>query len=336
MKIFRNPEVKHTALWYILSFCLVAAGCAYTGNTGAIIPMAVLFVLIAIINIFFSYRRFSALEDISSQLDIILHGGEGVNFDRYSEGELSILKNQLDKVVLKLRKQTEDLQQEKINLTDSIADISHQLRTPLTSINLIINFLKQEDMDEERRWELAMELQRLSNRIDWLINALLKISKIDAGTADFHKDRVMISTLLKKRVAPLEIGMDLKDQRYAVQQNGDEYFTGDLSWTAEAIGNLLKNCSEHTPVGGGITVTVQQTAIYTQLEITDSGPGFTDSDLPHLFTRFYKGKNASADSVGIGLALARMIITSQNGTIKADNHPGGGARFTVKFYHSVV
>lgn len=336
MKFFRNPEIKQATLLYVLTLCAVLAWCIYSRNISAILPVVALFVVLVAINTVYASRRYSTLEDISLKLDKILHGVTRVDFDRYSEGELSILKNQLDKVVLKLRKQTEDLQNEKINLTDSIADISHQLRTPLTSINLIINFLKREDMDRDRRWELAMELQRLANRIDWLINALLKISKIDAGTADFHKDKVQISDLLKKRAGPLEIGMDLKDQQFIIKQAGDEYFTGDLSWTAEAIGNLLKNCSEHTPVGGQITATVQQTAIYTQLEITDTGAGFDKSDLPHLFTRFYKGKNASADSVGIGLALARMIIVNQNGTIKADNNPDGGARFTVKFYHTVV
>lgn len=336
MKIFRNPEVKKITLCYIAVFAAVGAVCLFTGNYFSLLPLTAMFVFFSRINIYFSNKRYDSLENISLQLDMILHGTTQVDFGRYTEGELSVLKSQLEKVVLRLRRQTEALKKEKINLTDSIADISHQLRTPLTSINLIINFLKREELTEEKRWELAMELQRLANRIDWLINALLKISKIDAGTADFHREKVLISDLLKKRVGPLEIGMDLKDQRLIVNQNGDEYFTGDLSWTAEAVGNLLKNCSEHTPEGGEITVDVQQTAVYTQVEICDSGSGFAPEDIPHLFTRFYKGKNASQESVGIGLALARMIIANQNGTIKADNHPHGGARFTVKFYHGIV
>ncbi|MBQ3009467.1 MAG: HAMP domain-containing histidine kinase [Oscillospiraceae bacterium] len=336
MKIFRNPEVKKITVCYIAVFALVSGVCRMLGYYMCILPLTVLFAAFCSINIYFSNRRYDSLENISFQLDRILHGTTQVDFGRYTEGELSVLKSQLEKVVIRLRQQTEALQKEKINLTDSIADISHQLRTPLTSINLIINFLKREEVTEEKRWELAMELQRLSNRIDWLINALLKISKIDAGTADFHCEKVLISDLLKKRVGPLEIGMDLKDQHFVIKQEGDEFFTGDIHWTGEAIGNLLKNCSEHTPEGGTITAIVQQTAVYTQIEITDSGSGFVPEDIPHLFTRFYKGKNASRESVGIGLALARMIITNQNGTIKADNHPGGGARFTVKFYHGIV
>jgi len=335
MKIFRNPEVKAVSVGHSIVFRLVALVCIVLRQPRCLLAGAVVAAGFTAISLYHSNKRYSQLENLALQLDRTLHGNTALNFERYSEGELSVLKNQLDKVVLKLRQQAEDLKKEKINLTDSIADISHQLRTPLTSINLIISFLKQDNLTYERRYELAMELQRLADRTDWLINALLKISKIDAGTVAFHTDRVEISALLKKRVAPFEIGMDLKDQQFVVNRTGGEYFTGDLQWTAEAIGNLIKNCSEHTPSGGKITVNVTQTAVFTQLEITDTGPGFAREDLPHLFTRFYKGKNASVQSVGIGLALARMIIISQNGTIKADNY-SGGARFTVKFYHTVV
>ena len=336
MKILRNPEVKKALLYYSLCYLLTAGICMITGLSAALLPLTVLFVLFCGVNTHMAAKRYESLEYIARQLEKILYSAARTDFGRLQEGELSVLKSQLDKVVLRLRRQTEELQKEKVKLTDSIADISHQLRTPLTSINLIINFLRSDRLAEEKRWQLAGELQRLANRIDWLINALLKISKIDAGTADFHCEKVDIATLVKKRVAPLEIAMDLKDQQFALKQAGGEYFMGDINWTAEAIGNLIKNCSEHTPAGGSITVEAEQTPVYTQLEIKDSGTGFSQEDMPHLFTRFYKGKNASPESVGIGLALARLIITNQNGTIKADNHPGGGARFTVKFYHTVV
>ncbi len=336
MKKFTEGDSKNIMVLSAGILAVVLAVCLIFEIYEAVIPLIVMFAGFIRVNFYCSRKRQENLENISLQLDRILYGKGDVEFGQYTEGELSVLKNQLDKVVLRLHRQAEDLKKEKIKLTDSIADISHQLRTPLTSINLIISFLKKGDLPENRRIELAVELQRLANRIDWLINALLKISKIDAGTADFHKEKVTVKELVKKRAAPLEIGMDLKDLTLDVSGVGEEYFTGDLAWTAEAVGNLLKNCSEYTPVGGKITVKSEQTAVYTQIEITDSGRGFDKEDIPHLFTRFYKGKNASLESVGIGLALARMIISNQNGTIKADNHPSGGARFTVKFYHGVV
>ncbi len=337
MNFFENPEIKNITITHMV---VAAAGAGLCVKLGYF-PMPAIVVaattgLLWLIGVGRSNRKYENLKNISLELDKLLHGKKEVDFATFTEGELSAMENRLEKVVLKLHRQRDDLQREKLNLTNSIADISHQLRTPLTSINLIIDLMKRQELPDSRRIQMAIDLQKLSDRIDWLINALLKISKIDAGTADFHNEKVHISRLIRKRAGPLEIGMDLKDQRLEFIRQGDEFFTGDISWTAEAIGNILKNCSEHTPPGGCITVKTEQTAVYTQLEIYDSGPGFAAEDIPHLFTRFYKGKNSLPDSVGIGLALARMIIVNQNGTIKADNHPAGGARFTVKFYHSVV
>ncbi len=336
MKIFRNKELKNSIVIFTVAFAVVSVWCFKTRNTSALLPVAIMYSICRGTTVAYARRKYSNLENLALQLDRILHGDMSIRFEEFSEGELAILKNQLDKVVLKLHSQTEELQKEKIHLTDSIADISHQLRTPLTSINFIIGFLKDENLTEEKRWQLANDLQKLSGRIDWLVNALLKMSKIDAGTVVLRKDRILVRDLLKKAAGPLEIAMDLKDQRVIVNREGDEYFTGDMQWTAEAIGNLFKNCSEHTPQGGSITIDVRQTAVYTQITFTDTGNGFYPEDIPHLFERFYKGKNSSPGSVGIGLALARTIITSQNGTIKAENAPQGGARFIVKFYHTTV
>lgn len=328
MKIFRNKELKNALLIFTLAFAAAAAWCIRTSNRPALLPVAAVYLVCLVTTVIYENRKYRNMERLALQLDRILHGDMNIRFEEFSEGELSILKNQLDKVVLKLRRQTEELKKEKIHLTDSIADISHQLRTPLTSINFIIKLIQDK--------KAARDLQKLADRIDWLINALLKMSKIDAGTVVLRKDKIFIADLLKKAAEPFEIAMDLKDQRVIVNREGGEYFTGDLQWTAEAIGNLFKNCSEHTPEGGSITIDVQQTAVYTQITFTDTGSGFYPEDIPHLFERFYKGKNSSPGSVGIGLALARTIITSQNGTIKAENAPAGGARFIVKFYHTTV
>lgn len=239
-------------------------------------------------------------------------------------------------MTVRLREQAEALKKDKIFLADSIADISHQIRTPLTSINLIANFLADEELSDERRLSLVKDLFQLLSRIDWLISTLLKISKLDAGTVKFAKDTVKVSELIQKAAKPLAIPMDLRNQQLIIKANGDEQFEGDLAWTAEAIENILKNCMEHTPDGGTIAIEAKDTPIYTELKITDTGPGIDPEDLPHLFERFYKGKNSSSGNVGIGLALARMIITSQNGTIKAENGKGGGAEFTVRFYKCTV
>ena len=144
-------------------------------------------------------------------------------------------------MTVRLREQAEALKKDKIFLADSIADISHQIRTPLTSINLIANFLADEELSDERRLSLVKDLFQLLSRIDWLISTLLKISKLDAGTVKFAKDTVKVSELIQKAAKPLAIPMDLRNQQLIIKANGDELFEGDLAWTAEAIVNILIN-----------------------------------------------------------------------------------------------
>ena len=151
---------------------------------------------------------------------------------------------------------------------------------------------------------------------------------------ELRQEVVPLRELIRRAAAPLSIPMELRDQRLTVAC-GDEAITCDSVWTAEALGNLLKNCVEHTPPGGTISVTALETALYTAITVEDTGPGFDPADLPHLFERFYKGKHAAETSYGIGLALARTIVTAQNGTIQAMN-TGSGAKFVIKFYKSVL
>ena len=327
MKIFGISDSR--LLFFV--YAVIIAGAFFTGNHRAAAAVAAAGgITLAVL-----YIRRKRLQKLSEALDIILQGKNTVNFGDYCEGELHILENQLEKVVLRLRDQSEKLKGEKIYLMDSLADISHQLRTPLTGINLLISFLRTPRLKDEKRYRLVKDLQTLTDRIDWLINALLKISKIDAGRITFRRDKVDVHRLIQKSRQPLEIAMDLKNQTLDYQAGGGEYFTGDMGWMCEAVGNIIKNCSEHTPEGGKITVQAEQTAVYTQISISDTGPGFSPQDLPNIFNRFYKGENSSAQSVGIGLAMARAIITGQNGTIKAENG-NTGAKFIIKMYHSVL
>lgn len=280
------------------------------------------------------YQRNRRLRKLSEDLDRLLHDGTPLPISEYREGELSILANQLQKVTLRLLESAEQSQRDKAQLADSLANISHQLRTPLTAINLTAAMLSDPHLTAERRRELTSELKTLLSRTDDLVETLLKLSKLDARTVTMTRDSVAVRDVICRAVQPLEVPMELREQQLNVSC-GEETFTGDLLWTAEALGNLLKNCMEHTPVGGSISVTVAETALYTAITVEDTGPGFDPADIPHLFERFYKGSNAAEGSYGIGLALARTIITAQNGTIQAMNG-SNGARFEVRFYKTVI
>ena len=283
---------------------------------------------------FFLKKRREKLKELSVQLDRLLHEGIQLPISDYCEGELSILANQLQKVTLRLQEGAEQSQSDKLALAQSLADISHQLRTPLTAMNLTAAMLREPGLSEHRRLELSRELQNLLSRTDWLVDTLLKLSKLDAGTVELRREQVPVRELIDRAAAPLSIPIELRELQLAVSCTS-ESLTADPVWTAEAIGNLLKNSMEHTPSGGTITVTAEQTALYTAITVEDTGCGFDEADLPHLFERFYKGKNASESSYGIGLALARTIIAAQNGTIQAMN-TGTGAKFLIKFYHQVL
>ena len=333
MKLFRNPEIRISAVVCLLiAFAGCTAGFIYSVYAGAL--AAVICLMFISIYFFSAYRRYKALAELVADIDSALHGNEDVSFARYSEGELSLLQNELIKLTVRLREQADTLKREKIVLADSIADISHQIRTPLTSINLVLSLLNERELSEQKRRECLRELERLMARIEWLIASLLKISRLDAGTVVFKRDVIGLEALIKKAAAPLEIQMEIREQSLRVCAEGD--FTGDLLWTAEALGNIIKNCTEHMGAGGTLTVNARENPMYSEITVHDTGPGIDKEDLPRLFERFYKGANAGEQSVGIGLALARMIITGQNGTVKAENAKEGGALFTIRFYKGTV
>ena len=280
------------------------------------------------------YARYQRLKRLSLDLDRLLHDGTPLPIQAYQEGELSVLATQLQKMTLRLLESAKRAGADRAYLADSLADISHQLRTPLTAMNLTAAMLSSPALSAERRRELTVELRNLLGRTEWLVESLLKLSKLDAGTVTLAKEPVSLREVIRRAAQPLAVPMDLRDQRLLISC-GEAGFTGDLVWTAEALGNILKNCMEHTPAGGTISVAGSESALYTAVIIEDTGPGLREEDIPHLFERFYRGADASDSSYGIGLALARTVIAAQNGTIQAMNGEHG-ARFEVRFYKTVI
>jgi len=334
MKHYRNPEIRKELIIFIIASVAAAAGCLFINPAAATVVFALGLALTAG-HYHFSAKRYRQIASLSSEIDRILHGQQKILIADSNEGELAILNSEIHKMTVRLKEQTDMLTAEKVRLTEAIEDIFHQLRTPLTSLNIIASLLTEEDLTYERRTALTRQMKRQLERMQWMVESLLKISKIDAGTAVFRSENVSVKELIKEASQPFLIPIELKNISFAVN-TGDESFTGDMAWTVEALSNLIKNSIEHTPEGGTISVSAAESPLSLDLEIRDSGEGFDKADIPYLFDRFYKGKNASNGSIGIGLALARMIIVEQNGTITASNSPEGGACFTIKFYKSVV
>lgn len=311
---------------------LMAVGFSISFITGIFALMA----SISSLAVYYSIERYRyrKLKKLSADLDCLLNSEAVLSIRDYEEGELSVLASQIEKMTLRLTESAGAIAAEKQHLADSLADISHQLRTPLTTMNLTITMLRDPALTNEKRMELAGEMRSLLCRTECLVDTLLKLSKLDAGSVILKQETVSVEELIFQAVSPIIIPMELRGQTLSVRCHGTS-FVGDPVWSAEALGNILKNCMEHTPENGNISVTAEETPLFTQIEITDTGPGFDPKDIPHLFERFYKGTNAAENSYGIGLALARTVIHTQNGTIKAVN-TAGGAKFVIKFYKQVI
>ena len=333
--LFRNKEIRNQLVAsFGVVFVLTVLAAVISGIWAALLVLLCGCAVLGL-NILYLIKRYRKLSEVSESIDRILHGQEKLLIAGSDEGELAILGSEVRKMTAALKEKTDQLQSEKIMLSDAIADMFHQMRTPITSMSIQLSLLSAEDLSTQKRLELVRDQKKQLERLHWLTETLLKMSKLDAGTVEFRIDRVSVRELADKACAPFIIPLELKCVDLVINA-GDECFNGDLSWTAEAIGNLVKNCMEHTPEGGRIKIDALETALYTQIEVTDSGEGFDPVDIPHLFERFYRGSYSSEGSIGIGLALSRAIITRQNGTITAQNSPDGGAQFTIKFYKSVI
>lgn len=318
----------------LISF--VAAGIAASVSMETAVITLVTAMILILCSVLYTRYRYREIEKLSGYLRQIISGDYSLDVRDNEEGELSILKNDIYKVTLMLSEQRSLLQEEKSKLTDAISDISHQLKTPLTSMTMMADLLSDPDLNIEKRMEFTRNISNQLDRIGWLVSALLKFSKLDAGTVQFKKDPVRVSELIQRSLKPMLIPMDIKEQRVTILGDDKTTFQGDLNWTSEAIINILKNGVEHTPEGGEFTISFAENALYTEIIIADNGKGIPKDEIPYIFKRFYKGKQASEDSVGIGLALSQSIITGQNGTIDVKSEPGIGTQFHIKFYKQVI
>lgn len=336
MGFFRNPEIRREmVLWGAgLAVCLFAAH-LFSGSRGMVVCLfaGFLFTAAHFLSSFFRYRKIAFL---SEEVERCLHGKQRMEIAEQAEGELAILQTELQKMIQKLAHQAKLLQDDKIYLMNSIADISHQIRTPLTTINLIVSRLASRGLEEKTRYELLRNLEGLLQHMEWLVETLLKMAKLDAGTIQMKRTRINVGELIERATRDLLIPMELREQKLIVSCEKETGFLGDMAWTQESLANIVKNCMESAPIGGEIRIEAEENVLYTKIVIEDNGCGISKEDLPHLFERFYKGKHTSEKGVGIGLALAKMIVKEQGGILEASNCRKGGAHFEMRFYKSVV
>lgn len=327
--MLRNREFKK----FIILFSIISAifiVLSFNINILGGLLAVVCCVSFATIFFVFTKKRYKRISEISEEIDLVLHNPEHIFMEDLEEGELSILHSEINKMLLRIREQNVDLKKEKEHLADSLADIAHQLRTPLTSANIILSLLINES-DEKERKSFIRETEDLLLQMDWLITSLLKLSRLDAGVVVFQQEQINVNELINAALRPILIPMELHNIAVNINVNDNIKIYGDFNWLSEAIRNIFKNSMESIGNRGNIEIFCEGNLLFTEILIHDSGHGFEKETLTHIFDRFYCGNSQNATGYGIGLALCKMIITRQGGTIIAKNHPQGGAIFTIRF-----
>lgn len=286
------------------------------------------------ITLFISYylylkRENRKLKEILKYLKDINRGLYNLKIEENEEDDLSLLKNELAKTTIMLKEVASNNLKDKVLLKESLEDLSHQLRTPLTSITLILDSLNSKD--ETDRLESYKDMKRLILNLNFLVNSLLKLARFDANTITFKEENFLVDNLLNEVIKNVNMLADLKNIKIIKNNNINNRLKGDFKWQVEAITNIIKNCIEHSKDNSFIEINHDENKLYTRIIIKDQGVGISKNDLKHIFERFYKGKNSSCDSVGIGLSLAKTIIEKDNGFITVTSKEGVGTTFIIKY-----
>lgn len=294
-----------------------------------------IFSLLSSIYYIFIHRQYQKIREINQYMLAILNGDYHFDIKDYEEGEISNLKNDIYRITNVLKQQSENAKDGKKELETVLSDISHQLKTPLTSMYVMNDLLYDDTMDPKIRKEFLQKNRNQLERIEWLVTSLLKISRLDSGTIVLKKEKVSIRELIQKAIEPIRIPLELKKQNVVIKGDPNTHAILDFNWTVEAILNILKNAHEHSPEEGNIEIHYEENALYVAIYIQDHGEGIDEKDIRHIFKRFYKG-SSSKESIGIGLNMAYHIITKQNGDIKVNSEKGKGTLFTIHFYKNIV
>ncbi len=315
----------------------------YLSNNNKLKTDSLIYNIIVVIFIFMAYfivhyvflrKQYAKINKIDKYLDNILNDNYNFDIRDYMEGDISNLKNDIYKVTVRLKEQNELSLKNKKALEDTLADISHQIKTPLTSMNVINDILIDNELDHKSQIEFLNKNRNQLERIEWLVTTLLKISRLDSGTVLLKREKVNICSLIEKTIEPIRILAELKSITIDTNINSD-YFSLDFNWTVEALTNILKNACEHTNNNGKILIEVLDNPLYLNIKITDNGSGMSKEEQKHIFERFYKGAH-NKDSIGIGLNMAKKVIDLQNGSIDCISNKDIGTTFDIKFYKKVI
>ena len=276
-------------------------------------------------------REEDKIRTITNYLKEINNHNYNLDINNYYEDEFSYLKDEIYKTAISLNEQTINLENDKNNLKKSLEDISHQLKTPLTSITLMTDKILSGNMDTKEQEELLTNIHRKVVNTNFLVYSLLKLSLLDTNTIEFKKEKINLKKLLDGIKDNLGVISDLKNVGLDIVCDSTISIMGDETWESEALTNIIKNAIEYSKEDGKIEIIVQDNELFTKIMIKDYGLGMSDEDKKNIFKRFYKGSNSSSNSFGIGLSLAKQIIEKDNGNVSVTSTLGVGTVFTIRY-----
>ena len=297
------------------------------------IIIIVIFGAIIILGIYlYNLKNKRELDNLIKYLKELNRGNYNLQIDLNSEGTLSILKNEIYTTTIMLREKAEKELVDKQNLKDSLTNISHQLKTPLTSISLLVDNLCDEDVPASLQKEFLGDIKTQIDSINYLIIVLLKLSRFDANVITFKEEKINVKNLCIDVLKHIDALRDVKNITIHINGSNNVTFIGDYKWEFEALSNILKNCLEYTSENKNIYVSFKETNMFTEIIIQDEGKGMNKEEKRRIFERFYKGENSSNNNFGIGMSLAKEIINKDNGKIKVDSTPDIGSTFKIRYY----
>lgn len=289
-------------------------------------------IILLIIFIRYNHKKEKDIKDIIKCIEQINRKNYELQIDSISEDELSILKNEIYKTTIMLKETAENSNKDKINLKKSLEDISHQLKTPLTSILVMLdNIIEDEDMDSRVRNEFIIDIKRNAVNVNFLVQSILKLSKFDSNTINFIKNKNSIKNIIEESIKNVSPLCDLKNVNIVFNNKKDSKIVCDYKWQVEAITNILKNAIDHSKDGGKVIINEDDNNVYSLIEIINYGQAISKKDIRHIFERFYKGDNVKSDSIGIGLSLAKTIIEENNGNISVESNEKE-TKFSIKYF----
>lgn len=287
-----------------------------------------IFVIIGII--YYQRKKNRTIKEITNFVKAINQNDYSLQIEKNGEGELYILKSELYKIMVKLKEENFHILKEKEALKNSVEDISHQLKTPLTSIRILLDSLENERMDPQLKKEFLRDIDKQTENMQSLIITLLKLARFDVGVVKMKKEPINLKDLLENVKDNLAILLDLKNQEIVINGKKDIFLIGDYFWLLEAFTNIAKNGLEHSDENTKLLIKYDSNPLMTKIVIQDGGAGISLEDQKHIFERFYKSKNANHNGFGIGLSLAKTIIEQNNGYIKCRSEVGKGTTFEIK------